>query len=529
MATPWTNTVPQGISGTGDAVVYNFDAAQNFIPQFQQFQQNQLRNQQLRDQQMQRQAASFRENMLNASSGRLWAPEIGEMEQQHIRKGIQLRQQGIDPYNSFDPRALNYQQEQREIESYQNYRKSLESEFNKNIQQLRTADLGEYDPESISQLMNFPSTTSLRDAYTRGVSLPQLRKAFRPDEVLKGVKANTIPIDVTEGNIRRTGTELDRPGTERAIISTILSAPGGTEFMNRLTNGIRPADLRNIPSSVQENVDDIIQEYSGNPQLRDQFARDFGITGPDQEGFRQVANTIAQTRVQAKQNYDNWINSQIDRAASGLKLGVSEQPDFRMENQQMARERLALARQSSNRAQARLGNKESSDSGSAQAVGQDLVLPYGPSTAGGRSNFTARNYTPVGSAGGKNFAGSPAIDLNTGRPVPALEPSDKYSIVGLTEVPLLKLGQGQRTSNDIPSGSIVTDDFASKNPNNVEWRPMIHVKGEYDDYMVPVDRMPGDLTKTQKSLFNSFKGLVGNRNSNAQTPQSQQQKPKLTW
>src|SRR5690606_10766143 len=84
---------------------------------------------QQRVQEAQKLANSWRQNMLSASSGRLWSDEIAKIEQDHVMKGEQLMAQGVDPYSSTDPRAVQYRQERMQVENMQNFRKGMEAEY----------------------------------------------------------------------------------------------------------------------------------------------------------------------------------------------------------------------------------------------------------------------------------------------------------------------------------------------------------------------------------------------------------------
>ena len=111
----------------------------------------------------------------------------------------------------------------------------------------------------------------------------------------------------------------------------------------------------------------------------------------------------------------------------------------------------------------------------------DINIPFGD-----KSNVNAKNYAPV-SLAKKNFAGSPAIDMSTGKPIPALSSSDDYSMNGVGDFPVMK-----------STGELVQPDAEKKYPNGVEYKRMVHVSqndraDNRHDYLIPYDRLPHNV------------------------------------
>lgn len=343
MAKTWNNTVPRGIEGTGAATIYGANpVAAQFGNQLSQFRERERQNELLKQQEAQRVAKVFRDNQLAASSGRLWADQVGKAEQEHLDKGIKLMQQGINPYESLDPRALDYQRERRNVQSLQGYRKAQEDQYNALIKSIQAKGVDKFEPEDIARLNQFASSGSLRDAYEGNYQLPQVRERFSPNTLLKDVRAITQNDVDVNGNIKSDRKFLDKKSTQEAIVGRLSSDPRGQQFLNTLTNGIPVQEMLNIPKTYEANKNEVIKEYEGNPQLRQQLARD-GILGESSPKFNQWVDEVAKIRTQAKNNFDNQMDNFIASSAQGLQLWDRETPDYSARNQQRADERLNIA------------------------------------------------------------------------------------------------------------------------------------------------------------------------------------------
>lgn len=129
------------------------------------------------------------------------------------------------------------------------------------------------------------------------------------------------------------------------------------------------------------------------------------------------------------------------------------------------------------------GMNSNPDNPAAVPQGHELT-PYGGKGGG---HFDAKNVVNL-SLPNKNFAGTPAIDLDNGKVVKSLSPSDDYSIVAVKDVPVYKKGTKME-------GQIVQPGTESKHPDMVEHKRMIQVQqkvgeGEVKHYLIDYDKMP---------------------------------------
>lgn len=485
------------------AVVYGDMPALQALPQgIQNVANARLANQQQQQAEAQRVAQMWRDNELEAADGQLWSNQLGSIEQKHIQEGQQLMQEGINPYESMDPRAVKYRRERRNIEGLRAYRGATEKSYVGLMQEMRK-NPDKYDPESVQALQDWISQGNVEDYYRSGAQLPGLQARFDVNDALKGFTAPTSVQTRTENNRKITDTSIDRSAAERAIIGRIMSSPGGMRQLERITGGLPVQDVLSAPETLEENVAMYNALYEGDPQFRTALASQ-GINSQDDPRYRQVVENAAQRRVQAKQALNQQMDNWVSMSSSGLKLGRSETPDFTEANY---RERV-LSRQLSERREARLAAGETPQQASEEPV--DLMIPYGPyNPEGNQPQVQARNYIPM-SIPNRNFVGSEAIDLYTGRPTQIGESSADYSIVGVTQVPVSK----NPITGGVPKGSLVQPGFASANPNSVEWKEVVHVtKGDGEDYFVDINRLPKNLTKDQKALVDRFKQAAGSSNT----------------
>lgn len=503
MAKTWNNTVPRGIEGTGAATIYGANpVAAQFGNQLSQFRERERQNELLKQQEAQRVAKVFRDNQLAASSGRLWADQVGKAEQEHIDKGIKLMQQGINPYESLDPRALDYQRERRNVQSLQGYRKAQEDQYNALIKSIQAKGVDKFEPEDIARLNQFASSGSLRDAYEGNYQLPQVRERFSPNTLLKDVRAITQNDVDVNGNIKSDRKFLDKKSTQEAIVGRLSSDPRGQQFLNTLTNGIPVQEMLNIPKTYEANKNEVIKEYEGNPQLRQQLARD-GILGESSPKFNQWVDEVAKIRTQAKNNFDNQMDNFIASSAQGLQLWDRETPDYTAQNQAIKQANLALA----NRRENRLASEASGGGSENIETPMDVPLYYGK---GGKSVTTGKGVVKIPMAN-KNFVGAKAINLKDGRPSTLTKSSNNYEVVSVGNYPVLSkditIKRSDGTSETLKKGSLVQEDYATKFPQNIVEKPFIHVqdKDSEVDRLVDYSYMPKGLTKAQKEALGSFR------------------------
>ncbi len=134
------------------------------------------------------------------------------------------------------------------------------------------------------------------------------------------------------------------------------------------------------------------------------------------------------------------------------------------------------------------------------ATPTDITIPYN----GGKSNVQAKGYVPL-SLPDKNYAGQAAYNLSTGQPVKALASSSDYKTVGVANFPFVKSGKY--------AGSIAQPNFVKDHPNEVEYKPMVHVqkKGEFkedpnEDFVIDYNKLPANI-KNSKPVQSALRGF----------------------
>jgi len=131
---------------------------------------------------------------------------------------------------------------------------------------------------------------------------------------------------------------------------------------------------------------------------------------------------------------------------------------------------------------------------------QPISIPF----AKGKASVNLDHYVPI-SISKKNFAGSPYIDLATGKEGGKLPSSSDYEVVGVGNAPFIKSGDLK--------GAISQPEYANRRPDNIQTKPIIHVqipaKGEFgkiQDYFIPYDRLPENVknSKQVKQALSKF-------------------------
>lgn len=152
----------------------------------------------------------------------------------------------------------------------------------------------------------------------------------------------------------------------------------------------------------------------------------------------------------------------------------------------------------------RLANPAGGAAPQTQPGGQ--TIPY-KGFSNQQSAVHAPNYVPL-SLPNKNFAGASGINLDTGQPEKGLNSSDEYSIVGAGDFPVVKKGIGY---NNKIEGSLAQPDFVAKNPNDVEYKRMVHVRekalgGDAHDHLIPYENLPANVAnqKDVRAALSSF-------------------------
>lgn len=345
------NSVPLGQAGTGAAFILGDDNAskifnRNLSNITAVNQQNELRKQQ----QAQLLAKSYRDNLLAASSGKLFAQQLGEIEQKHLKQGMDYRGQGWDIYNP-DPNdqnqiqaATQYMADRRQIENLRAYRKGIEDRFNKNSEKLAGAKAGDYDPESIKAMNDFVANGNIVDIYNSGQQLPEISQAFKISEALKGIKAPTFETMATKNGIITNEKYIDPDDAEKTVISTLSNSPAGLAQLNKVTQGLPINEVRRMPKTHDAIKKDILKDAGGDPRIKTALAASGIKIGTP--AFTKWADTEAQRLYRIKSEFDGLVQNGVNQISNGVatfKKRKSEMTPYQ-------RESLALRRQAAARA-----------------------------------------------------------------------------------------------------------------------------------------------------------------------------------
>lgn len=485
--------MPLGQAGTGAAYILpQGNASQGFVQNLRYYDQQRQMQDQLRNQEARQLAKSYRDNMLTASSGRLWANEIGAMEQRHIQQGMDYRGQGWDIYNP-DPNNTQqmsahqqYMQDRARIESMRGYRSEVESQYNKIQESLRKANLGEYNPADIQRLHDFV-TGDLTELYEQSAGLPEVRKRFNPRQYLPSTAAITDETS-TEGNVRRRTVGINEPATQASVIAGVANAPGGREYLQELTGGINPQELINLPDSREGIRETVLRDYQGDPQLREALASAPTPVLPDTPAFDRWVNQQSEQLYAAKQRFQPEFDSWMSQVAGGTKTGVTETPDYTAANYQ---ERVR-SRQLSERREARLASEASSSGTDVTYIGATSV-PIGRESSGNNGTVPIRGAVNLANAT-VAVTGGGAYNLGTRGPERDT-PSISGQIVNLGEYPFDASGNIMDESN-----------LASSAP--AEWRKMALIRqtdgGITKNLLVPANKIPATLSGNKQKMVEAF-------------------------
>lgn len=229
--------------------------------------------------------------------------------------------------------------------------------------------------------------------------------------------------------------------------------------------------------------------------------------GRERFGERVATRAITQDEIGVGLNY-NYNNNDRYRNivnAQATGLGLTPQQFLLQKAEGLAKVNTPKISREPYREVIPAPSRSSGGGGSGSATNVGSVMSINIPFADGRGNVQFDEYVPV-SIPAKNFAGSQAIDLTTGKNISNdLPSSEKYSVVGIGNVPTLT---GMRDKN--LNGGISQPDFARNNPNNIIYKPIVHVKldeaGYSTDYFIPLDRLPLNIknSKAIKEATNQF-------------------------
>jgi len=365
MATP-INTVPLGQSGTGSAFVLGESQAANQLLDTLQYNQKIQQQQALqREQQAQQLAANWQKNQLKVDGGLYWQPEFNKRYQDHLQKGIELRQMGVDPfnYNPSDPTqneiAQDYLLERQGILSDTADRKAREGELQKSFDMVRKNPSNYYssDIAALNQIVETPY------AQARGMQIPSLNPRFNPNTLLKSITPAQVGSELVMGNKKIKSVKALPQETREAIVGAYTNTPDTVRWVDELTGrqGLTIPMLEAIPNTRDAVKSRIEAQYKGNPDLRTQLAQE-GIT-PGSESYKKYVNQETERLYNAKSKWNQQIENDLAQVLPKVKEMSSVLPDYSAEDQAMQRERLALSRRADARAAA-----NASDGGKDNAV-----------------------------------------------------------------------------------------------------------------------------------------------------------------
>ncbi len=142
---------------------------------------------------------------------------------------------------------------------------------------------------------------------------------------------------------------------------------------------------------------------------------------------------------------------------------------------------------------------------------KDQPIYYGE---GAKARVDTKGYIGVNSAP-INMVGQQSYNLSTGEKDANPLPSTDVQLVGITNTPFItgKVMVGKKDLN----GSIAQQSFIDKNPNNIQYRPTLHIQmknpddpeGPMIDKLIPVDGTPNNLPKATLKALSGFKPYTG--------------------
>jgi hypothetical protein len=467
------------------------------------------RIEQARQLQLQREAQatakSWLDNEFKAQSGELWAEDLAKEQEDHIRKGEALARAGIS-YNSMDPQAVQYRQERRQQEDKMAFRKQREDEFKAITKNLRDKGADYYDPKDMEALQEFVRKP-FNEVYEERANLPTVTRPFSLQESIKGIKP--MINDVVENGERV--TSIDRPTTERAILSRISETPKGQAYLNNITGGISPKSLQAMPNN-KDGIKQLITDMYNTPSyaaIREQIAVDSNgsVTSPSSPRFDEFVDAYAQQAFDAKQKLNNLLDDSISQISGGIKVG--SRPDFAQAREQRAIAADQRARQSHAMSQARFNERNNTRSGgssqSSPVVVEDTYIPYGNTSTGGTSitgQVPAKNAHRINESSKVDIVTPITYNMKRGGSAEIPKGSIQGDIVMFADVPFGKWSKGQKEE------SVVQEGWANKNPGQTTWRKMALVRTgtgtSQTDILVPAETVSSGISKKNRGIYDSF-------------------------
>lgn len=436
-------------------------------------------------------ASSWRSNMLKASEGKLWADQIGAIEQDHLNNGQKIVSRGVDPYTSNDAESVKYRENQMRIQNMQGFRKAMEKEYS-SLNNVIKNDPSSWNQNDLKKLNDFISGEKFEDIYQENKSLPIVNRRFDINKTLQGYRAPVKQETVVVNGVETSQSYVDRDSAERGIISKISDPtnPGAAEFLNEITSGYNINTLRSLPNDIESNKKLLEGQYDSNVNLRNALAEQ-GIVSKSDPRFEEFIEVESTKIVDAKNNYNEQMDTLIASVSGGVTTRSSSKPNY-TEAREADRRKAASQRDTrfAERNNTKSGNGDSS-SGSFDPGAKEYVS-YG-NDKNGKGKAPMYGYTKF-NAGSVEFVGNNMIDLRTGKPV-SDQTSVSGNVVSLGNVPISK------SFKDIQQ-----EDYAVKNPDKVNWEKMavVEVKkgSETKRYLVPAKNLPSNMAKPK--LYNEF-------------------------
>lgn len=344
------NSVPLGQAGTGSAFILGQDTAstnfnRNLNAQRTVDEQRRLEA----ERKAQLLAKSYRDNLLAASDGKLFAKQLGELEQKHLAQGMQYRGQGFDIYNP-DPNdkkqldaANQYMGDRRTIENLRAYRKGIEDNYKTNSLNLSKGKVGEYNQQDVDAMNKFVGEGNLLDYYNSGATLPQLRKNFNLSESLKGIKAPTFEKQETKNGVISDIKYIDKEDAENTVLGVLGNTIGGQEELARVTQGLPINEVRRLPNKLEDIKKTILQDANGDPNLKTALAENQVKIGTP--AFDKWADKEAKRLYDIKKNFNSLLEGGVSQISAGANLFDKKKNEMT----EYQRQQLALARQRENR------------------------------------------------------------------------------------------------------------------------------------------------------------------------------------
>ena len=343
------NSVPLGRAGTGAAFILpESQAANRLLDTIDHNRQVEERNRLLRQQQAQQLAQDWQKNQLKVEGGLYWQPEFEKRYENHLQKGIKLRQMGINPYkiNPNDPNqvaiAQQYLLERQGIESDIAARKAKESAIADQMKLIKS-DPTAFRPKSVKEINDY---INLPFEKAKGLQVPTLEKAFdRENEFFKLADPATISEEkiVQEGNNEFTVKRkvLDKPKTRAAAESILRTNPRGRNFIEDEI-GVSIDEVVKYPDTLEGNLKQIKDVYDNNRPIRDKWAVQYGITSPEQA--KPLIEKLATENYAKKKKYNSLLDDFEKRASLRVDPSESKLPYFGNRDQQIQEENLRLAK-----------------------------------------------------------------------------------------------------------------------------------------------------------------------------------------